>query len=120
MTPQKRPLGGYRFEVSCLYCEGETDLVAEAEGMAVGGAHATYRCLNCRRSFVVVVRVECLSDVRMVGELAPCGSDAAYLRHKRNGEEIDAACSAAHSRAETSRRLANPRASRAGQRLVSS
>lgn len=37
------------------------------------------------------------------GELKPCGTPAAYWRHKRRREPVDAACRAAHARYRTAR-----------------
>ena len=42
----------------------------------------------------------------MAQSLAPCGSVAAYNRHRRNGEEPDAACKAAKAADKRGRRAA--------------
>lgn len=40
----------------------------------------------------------------MAGSLAPCGTTAAYRRHKRKGEPVDEACRVAAREAEAARR----------------
>jgi hypothetical protein len=47
-----------------------------------------------------------------VTKLAPCGTNGAYRRHKRNGETIDSACLIAHLEHEREREQARREAKR--------
>jgi hypothetical protein len=44
--------------------------------------------------------------------LKPCGTNAAWNRHKRLGEKVDFACKLAHSRHEAARRKARKAATK--------
>lgn len=79
---------------TCLGCGGLVEFSTE---------HPSGRCTECGQTPTVLLGPERF--------LAPCGTPAAYRRHKRRGEEPCAACRTACAKSAQERRQ-----NRAGQR----
>lgn len=92
------PGSRWAFSVGCLKCGGELEVVTV--GKTTGfQTSAVVACVPCRTEWQVLVMLRPLTDKAAArrGELEPCGTRAAYVRHRRAGEDPCAACKDAHA-----------------------
>lgn len=88
----------WSFTAGCLKCGGELEVVTV--GKTTGfQTSAVLVCEPCKTEWQVLVMLRPVVDKAAAwqGVLEPCGTEAAYVRHRRAGEDPCPACKDAHA-----------------------
>lgn len=84
------------FSASCPHCGGDLAYVNGAHPSSLE-AKAVCRCLACDKEWLIAVSMQPVEPIWDYGD-PPCGTNAAYMRHRRLREPVDESCRAAHRR----------------------
>lgn len=96
----------------CRGCDVAAECLEYCEQMRMGlGIWGGLSDKDRRRRRAAMRQAECTAPVRRrtpaEWTLQPCGTDAAYERHRARGEDVDAKCRRAHNAAVNERRRAH-------------
>jgi hypothetical protein len=92
-------LSAYQLLLTSLCCGADLRRVAAGRPIAGTEVRVVAACGECGREFVITALLRPLvmnCRDKALGDGERCGTEAAYQRHLRRGEPVDAACRDAH------------------------